>query len=86
MAAEAEVTGKSLAPCSGCEPEQKAYVIIRVMKKQQARAARAIICLVLLVVMQGCTTFQNRASGKSWSQIAAEEEREQELNQSLPGD
>jgi hypothetical protein len=56
------------------------------MKKKQARAARAIICLVLLLVMQGCTTFQNRASGKSWSQIAAEEEGEQELNQSLPGD
>jgi len=58
-----------------------APVNIGVMKKRQVKIARAIICLVVLVVVQGCSSLQNRESGKSWSQIAAEERQEQELNQ-----
>ena len=56
-------------------------VNIGVMKKRQARTARAIICLAVLVVAPGCSSLLNRESGKSWSQIAAEERQEQELNQ-----
>jgi hypothetical protein len=48
--------------------------------------ARAILCLVVLVVVQGCSTPQRSASGKSWSQIAGEEDREQQLSESLQGD
>jgi hypothetical protein len=55
------------------------------MNKQPAKAARAVLCLVVLVVVQGCTTFQRSASGKSWSQIAAEEAREQQLSESPQG-
>jgi hypothetical protein len=57
-----------------------------VMNKQLAKVARAILCLVVLVVVQGCTTFQRSESGKSWSQMAAEEEREQPLDESPHGD
>jgi len=56
------------------------------MHKQLVKGARVLICLVALVGSQGCTTPQNRASGKSWSQIAAEEEREQQLKGSPHGD
>jgi hypothetical protein len=52
-----------------------------VMNKQLAKVARAILCLVVLVVVQGCTSPQSSASGKSWSQIAAEDERQQQLNE-----
>jgi hypothetical protein len=57
-----------------------------VMNKQLAKAARAVLCLVILVVVQGCTTPQSSASGKSWSQIATEEDREQQLSESPQGD
>lgn len=50
------------------------------MKTKPTKAVRAFLCLVVLVVIPGCTTFQNRASGRSWSQIAAEEEQERQLN------
>ena len=63
-----------------------APVNIGVMKKRQVKIARAIICLVVLVVAQGCSSLLNRESGKSWSQIAAEAEREQQLGEPLQGD
>jgi hypothetical protein len=56
------------------------------MNKQLAKAARTVLCLVVLALVQGCTTPQNSASGKSWSQIAGEEDREQQLSESLQGD
>lgn len=52
------------------------------MKKQMVKAARVVLCLAALVVSHSCTTPRNRATGKSWSQIGAEEEREQRLNDS----
>jgi hypothetical protein len=59
-----------------------------VMNKQLAKATGAVLCLVVLVVVQGCTTPQSSASGKSWSQIAAEEDRaqQQQLSESPQGD
>jgi len=57
-----------------------------VMNKQLAKAVRAILCLVVLIVVQGCSTPQSRASGKSWSQIAGEEDRAQQLSESPQGD
>lgn len=84
--AAAAATGKDLVPLPVCMRKQMIYEAIRVMKSQQAKAVRVIIYLVVLVVLQGCTTFQNRASGKSWSQIAGEEEQQHELNQSLEGE
>jgi hypothetical protein len=57
-----------------------------VTNKQLAKVARAILCLVVLVVVQGCTTFQSSESGKSWSQVAAEEGRQQPLDESPYGD
>jgi hypothetical protein len=59
-----------------------------VTNKQLAKASRAVVCLVVLVVAQGCTTPQSSASGKSWSQIAAEEDRaqQQQLSESPQGD
>jgi hypothetical protein len=57
-----------------------------VLNKQLAKAARAVLCLVVLVVAQGCTTPQSSASGKSWSQIAGEEDRTQQLSESPQGD
>jgi hypothetical protein len=59
---------------------------MRRMKKRMIKAARGIFCLVALVATQGCTTPQNHVTVKSWSQIAAEEEREQRLSQSPQGD
>lgn len=56
------------------------------MKKIAAKAVRAFLCAVILVVMPGCTLFQNRTSGKSWSQIAAEEEQERQLKERQQGD
>ena len=56
------------------------------MKKMPVKAVRVFLCLVALVVIPGCTLFQNRASGKSWSQIAAEEEQEQLVNKLQQGD
>jgi hypothetical protein len=56
------------------------------MNKQLAKAARAVLCLVVLVVVQGCTTPQNSTLGKSWSQIAGEEDRAQQLSGSPQGD
>jgi len=50
------------------------------------KVARAILCLVVLIVSPGCTISQNSAPGKSWSQIAGEEEREQELRASSQDD
>ena len=56
------------------------------MNKQLAKATGAVLCLVVLVVVQGCTTPQSNASGKSWSQIAAEEDRaQQQLSESPQG-
>jgi hypothetical protein len=82
----AEVTGKNLLVCADGEPEQQTYKIMRVTKKMPAKAVRVFLCLVVLVIIPGCTLFQNRASGKSWSQIAAEEEQEQQLNEWQQGD
>jgi hypothetical protein len=48
-----------------------------VINEQLAKAARTVLCLVVLVVVQDCTTFQGSAPGKSWSRIGAEEDREQ---------
>jgi hypothetical protein len=57
------------------------------MNKHLANAARAVLCLVVLVVVQGCSTPQSNTSGKSWSQIAGEEDREQQdLSESSQGD
>jgi hypothetical protein len=55
---------------------------MRLMKTQMVKAARVILCLAALVVTQGCTTPQNSVTGKSWSQTAAEEDREQRLSDS----
>jgi hypothetical protein len=55
---------------------------MRLLKTEMVKAARVILCLAALVVTYGCTTPQNRAMGKSWSQTAAEEEREQRLSNS----
>jgi hypothetical protein len=57
-----------------------------VMNIRLAKAARAVLCLVVLAVVQGCTTPQSRVSGKSWSQIAAEGDRAQQLSESPQGD
>jgi hypothetical protein len=57
-----------------------------VMNKQIAKAARAVLCLVVLVVVQGCTTPQSTTSGKSWSQIAGEEDRAQQPSGSEQSD
>jgi hypothetical protein len=57
-----------------------------VRNKQLTKVARAILCLVILIVVQGCTTAQSRVSGKSWSQIAGEEDRVQQLSESPQGD
>jgi hypothetical protein len=56
------------------------------MNQQLTKVARVLLCLVVLVVVQGCTTPQSSASGKSWSQIAGEEEREQEFSESPQDD
>jgi hypothetical protein len=56
------------------------------MNKQAAKVARAVLCLAVLVVVQGCTTFQRSASVKPWSQVAGEEDREQRLSESPQGD
>jgi len=50
------------------------------INKQLTKAATAVLCLVVLVVVQGCSTFQGSAPGKSWSRIGAEEDREQRLD------
>jgi hypothetical protein len=65
---------------------QEAYEMKPAMNKQIAKAARAVLCLVVLVVIQGCTTPRSSASGKSWSQIASEEDRAQQLSESPQGD
>jgi hypothetical protein len=57
-----------------------------VMNKQLANAARAMLCLVVMVVVQGCTTSQRSESGKSWSQIAAEETSAERLSEAPQGD
>ena len=49
---------------------------MRLMKTRMVKAARVILCLAALVVTYGCTTPQNSVTGKSWSQTAAEEERD----------
>jgi hypothetical protein len=64
----------------------KGYEIMPLVKKQWVKAARVVLCLAALVATQGCTTPQNHATGKPWSQIAAEEEREQQLRASPHGD
>jgi hypothetical protein len=58
----------------------------RIMKKQLAKAVRAILGLMVLAVVQGCTTPLSRITGESWSQLAAEKEREQQLSESPQGD
>jgi uncharacterized protein YceK len=56
------------------------------MKKQMPKIARIFLCLMVLVAVYGCSTFQKRPSTKSWSQTAAKEEREQERNASQDDD
>ncbi|MGO8930638.1 MAG: hypothetical protein ACLQU3_27590 [Limisphaerales bacterium] len=56
------------------------------MNKQLAKGARAMLCLVVLVVIQGCTTFQRSEAGKSWSQVAAEETGAERLSEAPQGD
>jgi hypothetical protein len=58
----------------------------RAMNKQLANVAGTFLYLIVLLVVQGCATPQGSASGKSWSQIAGEEEREQELSESPQDD
>jgi hypothetical protein len=59
------------------------------MKNQQtktAKAAEALLCIMALVVAPGCSSLHNRVSGTSWSQTAANEEQQQQLNNSPQGD
>ena len=57
-----------------------------VMNKQLAKVARAMLCLVVLVVVQGCSTSQRSESGKSWSQVAGEETEAERLSDAPYGD
>ncbi len=45
-----------------------------VMNNQTARIAGLLLCVLGLVVVQGCATPQDQESAKPWSQIAAEEQ------------
>ena len=80
-AEEAEATGNAQAVRSYHAADQKLYEITRFMKTQMVKAARVILCLAVLVATYGCATLQNSASRKSWSQIAAGEEQEQQLSE-----
>jgi len=80
------VTGEVLAACSNFEPDHQVYEIIRLMKLKLILAARAFLWVLALVVTQGCATPQPGAAGRSWSQIAAEEEQEQQLLGAPPND
>ncbi len=42
--------------------------------------ARLLLCVLGLVIVQGCTTTQDNGSSKPWTQIGAEEDRAQRLN------
>ena len=66
---------------------QKANEMKSGVDKHLTKAARSVFCLVVLVVVQGCSTPQSSTSGKSWSQIAGEEDRgQQELSESPQDD
>jgi hypothetical protein len=59
------------------------------MKGAQIRTRttlKAIVALSALVFVAGCSFFQNRDSGSSWSQTAVKEEQQQQLNSSPQGD
>ena len=75
-------TGKAPAARLDFKRDFKLYEIMRLMKHKLIKAARVILCLLALVVSQGCTTPQNRESGKSWSQAGCEEEQAQRLSES----
>jgi hypothetical protein len=81
-AVEAEATDNARATHAYDKADWKIYENMRLMKKQMVKAGRVILCLAALLVAQGCTTPQNRVTGKSWSQTAAEEDREQRLSNS----
>ncbi len=94
MAEEAEVTeeeevadwamaaGEILPGPSCFELNLQDQEMLSVMKNQVAKIARLLLCVLGLVVVQGCATPQDHGSRKSWSQISAEQEREQRLNSS----
>jgi hypothetical protein len=44
------------------------------------RVARAGVVFVALIFVHGCAVFGNRTSSRPWSQISADEQREQELD------
>ena len=46
---------------------------VSIMKNQFAKFARFILCVMGLVIVQGCATTQDYGSAKPWSQTAAEE-------------
>lgn len=81
-AAEAEATGKAQVAPLILRSRLENYEIMHLTKKTIVKAARVILCLAALVATHGCATSPNRVTGKSWSQTAAEEDREQRLSNS----
>ncbi len=51
-----------------------------------AIATKAMLCIVVLVFAVGCEVVRNRVSGKSWTQTATREERQQQLGAAPQGD
>lgn len=44
-----------------------------------SRVARsALVCILNLIVFSACSSMRNHVSGRSWSQIAGQEQQEQE--------
>ena len=62
------------------ERAMKGQEIVSVMKNHGANVTRIILCVLGLVIVQGCATHQDHGSSKSWSQIGAEEERQERLD------
>ncbi len=50
------------------------------MKNQITKLARLILCVLGLVIVQGCATTQDYGSVKPWSQIGAEEYQSEQLS------
>ena len=53
---------------------------------ESGAALKALIAIMVVVVVSGCSSLQNRDTGRSWSQTAVNEEQQQELNSSPQGD
>lgn len=47
---------------------------------------RAILMLAALMVVSGCSSLHQSVSPNAWSQTAAKEERQQQLNTAPPGE